>query len=189
MESVDEHRTHTDGDDGSQAHAHAGHEAHHEIPMSPEEVVRSLLLLAQVALDAGDYESAVEAYASALQLEPNEFALYNLGSLYARGLGVRRNFMEAARLFHQAELQGNERAGKLCRKCMLDYIDEGFEEKTPVELYAAMAVFVSRVYPEATDQKQEVVRGLTSIAITYNERGERAEAEKALLAADVPQGS
>ena len=64
--------------------------------MSQEEAVRSLLLLGQVGLSARDYESAIEAYASVLKLEPNETAAYNLGSLYARGLGVRQDFAEAA---------------------------------------------------------------------------------------------
>lgn len=151
--------------------------------MSTEEAVRSLLLLGQVALDASDYESAVEAYASVLKLEQNEVALYNLGSFYARGVGVRRDFMEAARLFHQAELMGNNRAGMLCRKCMFDFIHDGIDGKTSMDLYAAMAVFVSRVYPEATDAGAEVTNGLMAIAATCQSKGEYAEAEKVYRAA------
>jgi tetratricopeptide (TPR) repeat protein len=131
---------------------HAEHEHHHEAPMTPEEAVRSLLVLGQVALNAGDYESAIEAYGSILQLEQNEVALYNLGSLYARGLGLRQDYVEAARLFRQAELMGNEQAGKLCAKCMFDYLLEGLDQSRPSDLYAEMAVFVTRVYPEAEDQ-------------------------------------
>lgn len=151
--------------------------------MSQEEVLNSLLLLGQVALNAGDYESAVEAYASVLHLGPNETAFYNLGSFRARGLGGKQDFMEGARLFHQAELLGNDRAGKLCAKCMYDYAHVGFENKTPADLYAAMAVFVSRVYPEAMDPKQEVSRGLFAIASTHYNRGEYAEAVKFFRAA------
>lgn len=150
--------------------------------MSQEEAVRSLLLLGQVALGAQDYESAVEAYASVLKLEQNETASYNLGSLYARGLGVRKDFVEAARLFHQAELLGNERAGKLCGKCMLDYVREGLDERSPADVYAAMAVFVSRVYTEASDQKAEVGRGLFAIASTFLTKGEYDEAAKVFRA-------
>lgn len=150
--------------------------------MSPDEAMRSLLLLGQVALEAGDGESAVEAYASALQIEPNETAFYNLGSLRARGLGGRRDFVEAARLFHQAELLGNERAGKLCGKCMFDYLCEGLDDRAPADLYAAMALFVTRVYPEATDPRQEVARGLFAIASTLLNRGESAGAAKAYRA-------
>lgn len=165
-------------------HAHEGHHHHHhDEPMSPEEAVRSLLILGQVALDAGDYESATEAFASILHIEPNEVAYYNLGSFRARGLGAKQDFVEAARLFHQAELLGNERAGKLCAKCMLDYIQDGFEGKSPADLYAAMAVFVSRVYPEAEDPKLEVNHGLLAIANTFLNKGSYAEAAKVLHAA------
>ena len=164
---------------------HHGHEAHHhDKPMTPEEVVSSLLVLGQVALNAGDYESAVEAYASVLQLEQNEVALYNLASFRARGLGLPQDYVEAARLFHQAELLGNERAGMLCAKCMFDYLHEAINDKTPANLYASMAVFVSRVYPEATDPKQEVSRGLTAIANTLLSKGERDQAQKVLRAAE-----
>lgn len=151
--------------------------------MTQEEAVRSLLLLGQVALNAGDYDSAIEAYASVLKLEPNATAAYNLGSLHARGLGCRRNFVEAARLFHQAELLGNDRAGKLCGKCMYDFIHQGFDNKTPADLYAAMVVFVSMVYPEAKDQKSEISRGLFAVASTHLNKGERAEAVKVFRAA------
>ena len=166
---------------GHEAH-HAGHH-HHEKPMSPEEAVRSLLVLGQVAVNSGDYQSAVKAYASALEIEPNETAFYYLGNLNARGLGTRKDFAEAARLFHQAELMGNERAGKLCAKCMLDYLSEGIGSKTPVELYAAMAVFVARVYPEAEDQKREVNAGLLAVANTFLTKGKHDAAAKVFRAA------
>ena len=178
METVDTERDHAAAHEHEREHGHD-----HERPMSPEEVVSSLLLLGQIALDAGDYESAVDAYASVLQLEQNEAALYNLGSLRARGLGIRQDFVEAARLFHQAELRGNERAGKLCGKCMFDYINDGLDDKTPADLYAAMAVFVSRVYPEATDQRLEANHGLLAIAGTHLSKGAYAEGAKVLRAA------
>lgn len=171
------HEPHHHGD-------HSGHEEHHhEEPMGPEEAVRSLLLLGQVALDAQDYESAAEAFASVLKIGQNEVALYNLGSFYARGLGVKRDFVEAARLFHQAELMGNERASKLCGKCLYDYAREGLAGKEPVDVYAAMAVYVSRVYPEATDQKLETNHGLVAVASTFLSRGNYVGAAKAFRAA------
>lgn len=159
------------------------HEHSHHEPVSIEDAVRSLLLLAQVAIDARDFESAVDAYESVLQLEQNEAVLYNLGTLRARGLGTRRSYVEAARLFHQAELLGNERAGKLCGKCMLDHMLEGIDARKPVDLYAAMAVFVSRVYPEATEQGREVNRGLLAVAGTLLKNGTYDEAVKVLRAA------
>ena len=72
-------------------HGHGHHDHHHDEPIGPEEAVRSLLLLGQTALDAGDFESAVIAYESVLKIEQDETALINLGSLYARGLGRRVN--------------------------------------------------------------------------------------------------
>lgn len=86
-----------------EAHHHHGHDHashHHEEPISKEEAVQSLLTLGQVATDAGDFESAVEAFASILKLEPNEAAFYNLGSFHARGLGVRQNYVEASSVAH-----------------------------------------------------------------------------------------
>ena len=151
--------------------------------MTQEEAVSSLLILGQVALDSKDYESAIEAYASVLKIEPNETAFYNLGSLRARGLGARRDFVEGARLFHQAELLGNARAGKLCGKCMYDYIQDDIDGKTPADVYASMAVFVSSVYPEAVEKQLEVNRGLLAVAGTHLSKGEHAEAAKVFRAA------
>ena len=195
MEPVDTQESLADKSVRSQAQPHPEHESrchadrsgreghHHDEPMGPEEAVRSLLLLGQVALDARDYESAMEAFASILKIEQNEVALYNLGSFYARGLGVKRDYMEAARLFHQAELMGNERAGKLCGKCMYDYAREGLAGKEPVDVYAAMAVYVSRVYPEAADQKLETNHGLVAVASTLLSRGDYSGAAKVFRAA------
>ena len=162
---------------------HAGDGHHHHKPMTPDDAVSSLLVLGQVALNAGDYESAVEAYASTLKLEANEVALYNLASLRARGLGIPQDYVEAARLFRQAELLGNERARMMCAKCMFDYVVDGIDVKTPANLYASMAVFVSRVYPEADNPRLEATHGLTAIANTLLAKGENVEAEKALRAA------
>lgn len=172
------------GTQNTQGESHHEHHDHHEEPMTPQEVVRSLLVLGQVALNAGDYESAVEAYASALQLERNDVALCNLASLYARGLGVSQDYREAAQLYHEAELLGNGLAAKLCAKCMFDYIDANIQSATPAKVYAAMAVFVSQVYPEATDQRQEVRNGLTAIGNTYLSKGEQDAANKVFTALD-----
>lgn len=152
-------------------------------PMTQEEAVRALLLLGQTALGNGDHESAVEAYASILKLEPNVTAFYNLGSLYARGLGVRQDYVEAAHLLHQAGLLGNDRAEKLCGRCMFDYVHKGLDDKTPADVYASMAVFVSRVYPEATSQKAEACNGLLAIAGTLLSKGELEQAKKVFSAA------
>ena len=164
-------------------HAHEHTHAHDEKEMSPQEVVSSLLYLAEVALGAADYESAATAYASVLQLEANATALYNLGSFYARGLGVARDYVEAARLFRQAELMGNERAGKLCKKCMLDYMNEDIATKSPADLYAKMAMFVLKVYPEATHQRAEAANGLVAVGLTNQSRGDVVAAKRLFRAA------
>ena len=198
MGAVDERGNYA-GDDPQEKHHHHGHDSHHhrghdghhhghdshhhDQPISQEEAVRSLLMLGQVALSAHDYESAVEAFASVLKLEQNETALYSLGSLYARGLAVRQDFVEAARLFHQAELLGNGQAAKLCGKCLFDYMCADLDSKTPADLYAAMAVFVSMVYPDAGDQKAEVNNGLLAVAGTLLNKGAHAEAAKVYRAA------
>ena len=157
---------------------------HGKKKMSPEEVVNSLLYLAQTALAAGDYESAATAYASVLQLENNAAALYNLGSFYARGLGVKQDYLEAARLFRQAELLGNPRAGKLCQKCMLDYMSADLKDKSPADLYAMMAIFVSKVYPEAAHPKAEAKNGLIAVALTSQSAGDEDGASKLFRAAE-----
>lgn len=198
MTTVDIQEHPKDEEGRTEKHPHLDHESLHHghvhgdgphatKQMSQEDVVHSLLLLGQLALNASDYESAADAYASALELGQDEAALYNLGSLYARGLGVKRDFVEGARLFHQAELLGNERAGMLCRKCMFDYVCEGVDEWTPADVYAAMAVFVSRVYPEAADKKAEVIRGLQVVAATLSAKGAHAEATKVLHVATTYQ--
>lgn len=162
---------------------HSHNHPHDEKQMSPEDVTKSLLYLGEVALAAGDYESAATAYASVLQLRADVTALYNLGSFYARGLGVPQDYTEGARLFHQAELLGNERAGMLCRKCMLDYINADLGCKSPAETYATMAVFVSKVYPEVADQKAATCSGLVAVALTNQSKGDDSAAEKVFRAA------
>lgn len=169
-------------DAGVHEHSHHHHEHHHDEPMTQGDAVQALLMLGQAALDASDYDAAIEAYASALKIEPNETAAFNLGSLHARGLGVRRNYLEAAKHFHQAELLGNEMAGKLCGKCMYDYIHRGFDGRKPSDVYAAMAVFVTMVYPEAENSGQEIATGLFAIASTHFSREEYAEAAKVFRA-------
>lgn len=164
---------------GKHSHSHS----HDEKQMSPEDVTKSLLYLGEVALAARDYESAATAYASVLQLGPDVTALYNLGSFYARGLGVPQDYTEGARLFHQAELLGSERAGMLCRKCMLDHVNADLGCKSPAETYATMAVFVSKVYPEIADQKSAACSGLVAVALTNQSKGDDSAAEKVFRAA------
>ena len=104
-----------------------------------------------MAMDREDYAAAADQYKNILKLEPNETAQYNLGSLYAQGKGVEQNFMEAAYWFRQAELAGDEHAGKLCLKCSMDFVYQNFDGKTPEQLYTDMLRFIKYVYPETID--------------------------------------
>jgi TPR repeat protein len=65
---------------------------------------------------------------------------------------------------------------------MFDYLLEGLDQSRPSDLYAEMAVFVTRVYPEAEDQHKEVNSGLFAIASTLANRGAYAEAAKVFRA-------
>ncbi len=142
-----------------------------------------LLLMAEVAVEDEDYETAARTYRDILELEPDKTAQYNLGSLYAQGKGVGQDFMEGAYWFHQAELAGDERAGKLCQRCMLDFTHQNFDTKTPEQLYIDMTRFVGHVYPDTKDVRSEVCRKLYAIAGNHFNSEEYAAAAKLFRAA------
>ena len=96
-----------------------------------EKIIGTMLMTAQVAMDKEDYDKAADVFKDILKLETNSTAAYNLGSLYAQGKGVERDFTEGAYYFHQAELLGDEQAGKLCLKCSMDFVHQNFNDKTP----------------------------------------------------------
>ena len=102
----------------------------------------------RVLIGKGDYEEAVKLYLEIVKLQPEACAMYNLGSLYAQGNGVARNFSEAAYWFRQAALNGEEKAKILETKCMLDYMAEDLEEKTPRRLYDDMNYLMRLLYPK-----------------------------------------
>ena len=81
--------------------------------LTSKDIIETMLLTAQVAMDKEDFDKAVEVYKDILNLEPNITAEYNLGSMYAQGKGVAQDFTEGAYHFHQAELLGDEQSGKL----------------------------------------------------------------------------
>ena len=51
-------------------------------------IIETMLMLADISMANGDYERAIQTYKNILELQPNETAQYNLGSLYAQGKGV-----------------------------------------------------------------------------------------------------
>lgn len=149
-----------------------------------EENIRSndmmefMLNQAVVYINAGKPEQAVDLYRRILESEPEQpTALYNLGSLYAQGKGVDQDFLEAGYLFRQAELTGDTQAGKLCQKCLMDYMHQRMDRSTASELYADVLRFMQRVHPEA-DAELETSRKLFALAGLHFNRKEYAPAAK-----------
>ena len=150
---------------------------------SSKDIINMMVMMADIAMDKGDFAAAADQYKNILKLEPNETAQYNLGSLYAQGKGIEQNFMEGAYWFRQAELAGDEHAGKLCLKCSMDFIHQNFDRKTPEQLYTDMVRFIKHVYPETTDVNLEVCRKLYAIAGNHFNKKEYAAAVKLFRAA------
>ena len=150
---------------------------------SSKDIIDMMVMMADMAMNEGNYERAVESYKNILKLEPNETAQYNLGSLYAQGKGVEQDFMEGAYWFRQAELTGIEQAGKLCLKCSMDFAHQHFDQKSPDQLYTDMVRFIKHVYPETTDVNLAVCRKLYAIAGNHFNKKEYAEAAKLFRAA------
>ena len=145
---------------------------------SSKDIVDMMMKMADVAMSNGDYTAAVDQYKNILKLEPNETAQYNLGSLFAQGKGVGQDFMEGAYWFHQAELSGDEQAGKLCLKCTMDFVHQNFDAKSAEQLYADMVRFIKYVYPDADDVNLEVCRKLYAIAGNHFNKKEYSAAAK-----------
>ena len=145
---------------------------------TPEGIMVFLLNQALFYINAGRPDQAVDLYHKILESEPKQpTALYNLGSLYAQGKGVAQDFLEAGCLFRQAELNGDTQAGKLCQKCLMDYMHQRMERGSASELYADVLQFIRRVYPEA-NAEVEANRKLFALAGLHFNRGEYAPAAK-----------
>lgn len=146
-------------------------------------VINMMVMMADLAMENGDYEQAVTSYKNILKLQPNETAQYNLGSLYAQGKGVRQDFMEGAYWFRQAECGGNEQAGKLCMKCSMDFVHQNFDKKSSEQLYMDMVRFVKYIYPETENVNLKVCRRLFAIAENHFNKNEYSAAAKLFRAA------
>lgn len=151
--------------------------------LSSKDVIDAMHNMADIAMDDDDYERAAQVYKNILELGPDATAQYNLGSFYAQGKGVRQDFMEGAYWFHQAELGGDEQAGKLCTKCSIDFIRQNLEQNSPEQLYMDMERFVKYVYPDTKDVNQEVCRKLYALAQNHFSRQEYDKAAKLFRAA------
>lgn len=146
---------------------------------SSQDIIETMVMMAGISIEQGDYSRAVETYKNILRLQPNETAQYNLGTLYAQGKGVKQDFKEAAYWFYQA---GDEQAKKLSIKCMMDFIHQDFDNKTAEDIYFDMLRFVKFVWPGNT-LELEVNRNLCNMAELHFCREEYAKAVKLFRAA------
>lgn len=122
--------------------------------LTSDQVIETMLGLAEGLLNGGSEAEAVQMYRSILQLRPDTTAQYNLGSLHAQGRGVEQDFCEGGYYFRQAELAGDESAARMVLKCELDFVDQHAAQDDPAMLYTHMQHFVSRVFPEdAADER------------------------------------
>lgn len=132
--------------------------------LGSQDVIDRMLIYAGICVDDENYEQAVHTYKQIVELSDNATAMYNLGSLYAQGKGVEQSFLEGAYWFHQANLNGDEHAGKLRLKCMSDYLHQNLEQKTPKMIYNDMIEYALRLYPREDSSK-------TAIENIYNLAG------------------
>ncbi len=93
-----------------------------------------------------NYGAAFDLFKLVAVNTDNSKAQYNLGSLYAQGLGTEQDFIEAAYWFNRAYKNGEEGADKLTTKCLLDYANTVLRTKTPKEVYEKLIAFAKRVY-------------------------------------------
>lgn len=116
--------------------------------MSSQQIIDAMIANADICMKNGEFSRAFDTYREIVKLCPNTTAMYNLGNLYAQGKGVEQNYLEGAYWFHQANLAGDEMAGKLCTKCMMDGVHQNFNQKTPRMLYDELVHFAAYVYPD-----------------------------------------
>lgn len=119
-----------------------------EMVTDSQKVIDVMIRNADICMEQGDYSRAFYTYKQIIELQPNVTAMYNLGSLYAQGKGVDQNYLEGAYWFHQAKLAGDEQAGKLCTKCMMDMVHQNLNQKTLQMVYDDMIHFAAYLYPE-----------------------------------------
>ena len=128
-----------------------------------QNVIETMMLNAEICMNEGKYEQAFVAYKQIVTLRPDPNAQYNLGSLYAQGKGTAQNYLEGAYWFHQASLQGDEQAGRFRTKCLMDYVHQNLEQKTPQTVYDEMLRFASYLYPR--ENGREIAnKNLTDLA-------------------------
>ena len=160
-----------------------GNESSKNKEISSKNIIDTMLMTAEAAINKEDYAMAIETYKDILKLEANATAQSNLGILYAQGKGVKQDFKEAAYWFRQAELSGDEQAEKLCLKCSMDFVHQNFDTRNAEQLYTDMVDFIKYVYPSTNDINLEVCRTLYAIAGNHFNKQEYTYAAKLFRAA------
>ncbi len=92
------------------------------------------------------YKQAFDLFKLVAENTGDTLAQYNLGILYARGLGIQQDHVEAAYWFNLAAQKGEEGAEKMTSKSLLDYANTVLRPKTPKEIYDCLLAFAQRVY-------------------------------------------
>lgn len=106
------------------------------------------MALAASFYEKKEYKQAFNSYKLIAENSDHSEAQYNLGSLYAQGLGTEQDFVRAAYWFNKAYKNGNKEADRLTAKSMLDYIKQLSSASTE-ELFKKAMAFVKYVYEPA----------------------------------------
>lgn len=102
--------------------------------------------LGAAAYQGGDYAKAFSCFKLVAENSQRAEAQYNLASLYARGLGVARDYRQAAYWYERARRNGDGEAGKYATKCLMDYVVNDLAASEPREIYAQVRAFVDAVF-------------------------------------------
>lgn len=153
-----------------------------EKPVDSQDVVQLMLANAAAFLDDKKPERAFAAYHQIVQMHPHPEALYNLGSLYAQGLGTEQNFLEAAYWFRQAARRGDQKAAKLQMKSTWDYVHEELGVRTDRQIFEKMVRLASYLYP-GEDHRAIADNNLRAMAEQHLNKGEHETAVRLLCAA------
>lgn len=146
-------------------------------------LIQNMITQAEILLGEGRETQAISIYRQILELEPNVTAQYNLGTLYAQGRGVKRDFVEGAYWFRKAASEGDQQAEEMFLKCTLDYARGSIEKNTSYkELFEKMLLFVERIYP-GRDNIQAANDELYEIAAYFFNKKDFGKAEKFFRAA------
>lgn len=142
-----------------------------------KDLSENLLAAANALYGEGEYERAFEMYKLINEQDDNSDAQYNYATLFALGKGTQRDFRQASYWFHRAELNGDSNAERMRQKTMLDYVHEGFSEKTAKDLFEEMLDYCRYLYPRE-DSMLLAVRNLYALGGHHFNNKEYAQAAK-----------